>query len=39
MRHSGAVKEKVCAKLYHDERVPCIFCGQGMAGAAAGKAA
>jgi aquaporin Z len=27
MRHSGAVKERVCAKLYHDERVPCIFCG------------
>ena len=27
VRHSKDVREKVCAKFYHDERVKCIFCG------------
>jgi aquaporin Z len=27
MRHSRGVRETVCAKLCHDERVKCIFCG------------
>lgn len=27
MRKSGGVRSRMCAKLYHDERVRCIFCG------------
>jgi aquaporin Z len=27
MRRRSAVRELVCAKLYHDSRVACIFCG------------